>query len=283
MVNSQLDPDGSESSLTSILNRLPAADYALIEQLVSRLIATPNELHSVADASQSGAREDTATSIDDPEAQDLAGRSEVFPAFVPMYGWAENYAVPRQRGRPLTSPARKLESVDEVRSFFREILAAEAPIHEDLLLLVLDQARTARAATEEHPLTREQILSALKSITVDGVRVVRDSAGFYRVPNRRRVKVRAWHRHGRFRPPRWVPNGELDQAVYRLVNDHAPIAVADVGLLVRRLFAWSEGVAGVDVAINESAGRLLAAGKLALGDGGRLEPATSGPNVAVGS
>jgi hypothetical protein len=281
MGNRQPDQDGSVSSLTSRLNRLPAADYALVEQLVSRLVATPNELHSVTEASRSGVRTDSTTAIDDPEAQDLPGRSEVFPAFVPMYGWAENYSVPRQRGRVLATPARKLESMDEVRSFFREILAAEAPIHEDLLLLILDRARAARIATDEQPLTREQVLGALKMITVDGVRVIRDSAGFYWVPNRRRVKVRAWHRHGRFRPPRWVPNAELDQATYRLVNDHAPITVAEVGLLVRRLFAWSEGVSGVDTAITESAGRLLASGKLTLGDGGRLEPATAGPSVAV--
>jgi hypothetical protein len=279
MVNSQYHPDGSVSSLTSILSRLPAADYALVEQLVSRLVASPSELHAV-EAPGSAVDTDLAPAIDDPEAQDLVGRSEIFPAFVPMYGWAENYSIPRQRGRVLTSPARPLESMEEIRSFFREILAAEAPIHEDLLLLVLDRARVARGAAQE-PLAREQVLGALKMITVDGVRVVRDSFGFYRVPNRRRAKVRAWHRHGRFRPPRWVPNDELDQASYRLVSEHAPITVADLGLLVRRLFAWSEGVIGVDSAITESAGRLLASGKLALGDGGRLEPVTSGPPVAV--
>src|ERR1700712_4481764 len=118
MVNSQYHPDGSVSSLTSILSRLPAADYALVEQLVSRLVASPSELHAV-EAPGSGVDTDLAPPINDPEAQDLVGRSEIFPAFVSMYGWAENYSIPRQRGRVLTSPARPLESMEEIRSFFR--------------------------------------------------------------------------------------------------------------------------------------------------------------------
>jgi hypothetical protein len=195
------------------------------------------------------------------------------PAVAGRPGWATPYTTSSPMLRPLEG-MDAFRARDEVRRFFQQVLAVEAPIHEQVALGRLAVAMSLPRLTAS---ARSMASEALRRMTVDGEAVTHDQDGFYRIRGRTTPLVRVPHGDQGHRTVEEVPLDEVENAIERLVGEHGSIDISSVRAYLIALFAWDD-VDAAEVALELALQTLTDEGQVELFED-RVHPVGAAPEV----
>jgi very-short-patch-repair endonuclease len=184
--------------------------------------------------------------------------------------WTMPYRVARpgrvvSRDEPDTPEARP-----RLRTYFQQVLAVEAPIHESLLL---ERLRADWGIGRVGSRIRANAEAVLAQARVDGRPVVKDGFGVYRVQGRTIGSVRVPTEDSGVRTVVQVPPEELELAVANVVADAVVAHDEQVSAEVSRVFGWRRQGADIQATIETVISRLLTRRLIERGADGALRTA----------
>jgi very-short-patch-repair endonuclease len=149
------------------------------------------------------------------------------------------------------------EARPQLRAYFQEVLAVEAPVHDSVLF---DRMRSAWGIGRVGSRIRANAESVLARTRVDGQPVVKDRFGFYRVLGRTADAVRVPTEASGVRTVEQIPPEEVELAIVNVVADAVVANDENLSTEVSRLFGWRRQGADIQWALESAISRLLAVG-----------------------
>jgi len=166
--------------------------------------------------------------------------------------WAVPYKVYRRRVLMVEEP-RSVEARPHLRAYITDLVKAEAPIHEDV---ILKRIRTACDIGRIGSAIRENVDRVMRQIRVDGRELRRDGQGFFHIDGQGPIKVRVPQDEAAIRSVGEIASDELTQAVIYLIGDSVTISEDALVGAVMTLFGWrrrgNDIVSGVRRAIERA-------------------------------
>ena len=161
-------------------------------------------------------------------------------------------------GRAFTPhPLASVEARPSLSMFIARVVEAESPVHHDILYRrIRDGFGVGRIG---HAI-KANIEFVASRLTVEGVNVKLDEAGFYRIGSAR--EVRTPRDEDDVRTVHQTPPDELDLAVARIVRDAVTIEDEGVTQAVRSVFGWRRAGGDIQAAIAASVDRCLRMGSV---------------------
>ncbi|WP_225915235.1 DUF3320 domain-containing protein [Nocardioides jiangsuensis] len=172
--------------------------------------------------------------------------------------WAETYERGPERAPYCGFPLASVEARPHLQTYIGSVLAAEAPLHTDLLY---KRVREAFGVGRVGHQIKKNIDFVASRLTVDGEHVRLWGDGFFRLKGRE-TRVRVPANEDDIRTVGQTPTEEMDAAVCRVVRDAVTVEESGLILALRALFGWRRAGNDIQAAVNASVARCLAAGKL---------------------
>ncbi|MGY1748838.1 DUF4011 domain-containing protein [Modestobacter sp. SYSU DS0511] len=195
--------------------------------------------------------------------------------------WAVAYpthsAYGRSPGERTWAAPSSADARPAMRAYFERVLRVEAPVHHGRLLEYFrNDWRVGRVGSA----IQQNIDLVLSKVTVDGRKVIRDSADFLSLSGVEVAVVRVPTDDEGIRKIGWVPPAELELAVLLLVRDARSMHATDLMTAMSRLFGWRRQGTDIQAALSAAVSRLEQAGSL-INHGGELRLGDSRPPLTA--
>lgn len=163
--------------------------------------------------------------------------------------WTVEYTQARyQRGKRLVEPGAP-NALPELIGFCEHVIAVEAPLHLDTLQTRLrDTWGVSRVGSR----IKENLLAAVNSTRIDGVRARLDNDGFIRLGPPASVSVRRPGSAALARKAGVIPPEEFDEAIRLVLRDSMGASEGQVLAALRSVFSWQRSGVDIQTAVNKS-------------------------------